>query len=976
MNVPGKRTQEAVDNHQEDVYFPSKRLKISDLEDIFANHHNGSDVLCETKAYRVNRRCNLPYSLLHLSDEASNKGVRPFTYASWNEKYIVMAYNEKIVLYLQERQSKDTMSQPVYFTLPAPSTEDIPPFVNLILGDKEDNLSVLATSAKGELRFWNSLVNLMDAPNTGDSVTHVAHLPKKRAAVGTARGEVYLISIADEDGNPSLRVSFLREHNHLKQHLTSWIPSSVFSPIFSTFLRTKPNLTGSVIRIINDFASDVIVVLTPTELQKWDIADQNAVQLMSKLDIVAPIKAKVAERLLSTSNIDNVQILVQDFARHRQEGWAVLVSYHVPEMGEYWQFAVVILESRTNSEARTYSAEARSSFEAQNEVIDAFSLPCSVTLKAVKKRPTVSVSESGTIAFVTVEDTVVAVSISRQSGFEEQVVLKKLRNDTVLYTVIEESNPPTNKMDRYTTACIFTAKSGVLEFRIDNYQIKAPRSQGNIYSYSDGEDDTVDQQTDRATSILKSRLEQAVIFDCYDAQDGSTRASQYEVELEIEDRKTLLAQAELSNISCALWKLYLERKQQGDDNYTVHKQIWVEAIKATCDYDEHIHDNEIVEDFLKNNTSQLLEFLDHLKNLFLVHQKNVGGDERQSMFNETSRIILTAAESGRKFEDANAKTYYVQEYEYMWPANYCKFLTSVLRAAGNYFANDPKNGKSERTEPSKRFMAIKDNTQEAAMPSSTPQVELIRDIARYSEQTLCKDMQRQIYDSLACVASLKKELFSEMAEKARKYRCFTILVEITQGEEKHMTEELTEKYLKDYGEDYAFELFDWYISHGKERLILTFDTSYHPIITQFLKERPDVEIAWEHFMRIGDLDLTLHSLRSLIRNKWELNSRKTLLSYAKLISIASIKEKNRNLSPPEVLNAPDMKDISMALELVNAQLQFLNELQSLLNIHGELQADNPYQKAKNLAGIIAEEQGSEKQEVDKMSLRMTLPLSL
>lgn len=98
------------------------------------------------------------------------------------------------------------------------------------------------------------------------------------------------------------------------------------------------------------------------------------------------------------------------------------------------------------------------------------------------------------MAFITFDSTVIAVSTTKSSTFEESVVLNE---DEVLFTKTDET-------DDTARAIIFTLTSGVIHFEIDKKLVCATSELGNIY--------TTDDTVERDELVFKSKLEQAVFF--------------------------------------------------------------------------------------------------------------------------------------------------------------------------------------------------------------------------------------------------------------------------------------------------------------------------------------------------------------------------------------------------------------------------------------------------------------------------------
>lgn len=149
----------------------------------------------------------------------------------------------------------------------------------------------------------------------------------------------------------------------------------------------------------------------------------------------------------------------------------VIASYSIKELGDYVQFALVSLKLHQDKPLK---------------VLYAASIPYSAIPSSLKYTPRLSVLK--TMIFVTFDSTVIAISTTKESTFEESV---DLNEDEVLFTKVEET-------DTTARAIIFTLASGVLHFEINKKLITS------IYSSGDS--------VERDELVFKSKLEQAVFF--------------------------------------------------------------------------------------------------------------------------------------------------------------------------------------------------------------------------------------------------------------------------------------------------------------------------------------------------------------------------------------------------------------------------------------------------------------------------------
>ena len=98
------------------------------------------------------------------------------------------------------------------------------------------------------------------------------------------------------------------------------------------------------------------------------------------------------------------------------------------------------------------------------------SIPYSAIPSTLKYSPRVKITNA--MAFVTFDQTVIALSIRKESVFEESVVLYK---EDVLGVSVQETTT-------HSTAIIYTLESGILEYEINTNEIHLPEESGNIYA--------------------------------------------------------------------------------------------------------------------------------------------------------------------------------------------------------------------------------------------------------------------------------------------------------------------------------------------------------------------------------------------------------------------------------------------------------------------------------------------------------------
>ncbi|KAI7872552.1 hypothetical protein BDF14DRAFT_519916 [Spinellus fusiger] len=238
-------------------------------------------------------------------------------------------------------------------------------------------------------------------------------------------------------------------------------------------------------------------VLTRDTLQLWEIS-MPMPKLISRVDLLPCIKKYITKELLSGDLEDEVQIRAFDMSAYKARQLVMVVSYYIPSMGEYCQFAVLVFQIH-----EVFTQQDHSVIEHEYIIQDAISLPYSAIMQCMKRTPTISVSGDSDIAFVTFEDTVVSVGLSRRSTFEVSIHLKPTTGNVFLAALAQPTTSIQGNDLSSTEALVFTTQSGILSL-----QINSPAALSASESLMNGS-----STKDRSTALLEDRLKQAVFFE-------------------------------------------------------------------------------------------------------------------------------------------------------------------------------------------------------------------------------------------------------------------------------------------------------------------------------------------------------------------------------------------------------------------------------------------------------------------------------
>ncbi|KAG9079720.1 hypothetical protein FS749_008294, partial [Ceratobasidium sp. UAMH 11750] len=155
---------------------------------------------------------------------------------------------------------------------------------------------------------------------------------------------------------------------------------------------------------------------------------------------------------------------------------------------------------------------------------------------------------------------------------------------------------------------------------------------------------------------------------------------------------------------------------------------------------------------------------------------------------------------------------------------------------------------------------------------------------------------------------------------AEQYRDFRSLAELC-NDSKLASDLRTQNYLERYQQDFASELYQWYVEHGKLQTLLSQDQIYYPLLQGFLKSTDYPRISWLHDVAIGDFNSATTTLSEEVANETKVDALKLLLSLSKLTTVAE--------TDLEQFNSQD----------VQGQLQTYDDHLDVVEVQDEMRAE-------------------------------------
>ncbi|KAG0146483.1 hypothetical protein CROQUDRAFT_671107 [Cronartium quercuum f. sp. fusiforme G11] len=171
---------------------------------------------------------------------------------------------------------------------------------------------------------------------------------------------------------------------------------------------------------------------------------------------------------------------------------------------------------------------------------------------------------------------------------------------------------------------------------------------------------------------------------------------------------------------------------------------------------------------------------------------------------------------------------------------------------------------------------------------------------------------------------------------AEEQRDFRTLVELCHDPTFPGSERRVPLYVERFKEEFAFQLYQWYVEQGRYLDLLTQDPAYAPLVTSFLDSTDYGKISWIHDIAIGRFD---HATNVLVNEGLacrNLADQKLLLSLGKLCQVSQICIED--LKSDQTLRA--IEAVDDRLDIADAQFRLVGLCTDILNSQPQYSLQN------------------------------------
>ncbi|KAI8382430.1 hypothetical protein BD560DRAFT_386570 [Blakeslea trispora] len=462
--------------------FTESLKKTYRCNDLFGDNHQAVErtlesliftdpsLLSKASAYEAIWKSRLPVNVQDILEQNQTNHLK----VDYHRKTISLLTDNMLSIYqLNCQTDKRTLQIPI---------QDMIVFDQLPLFDVcADSLSAMIINTYGKLRLVQYGMNQVEFEvdlAIGDSISALKMICANQALLGTLSGEIYLFQL----------------DNHQQPHLftfyqyQSWFDTFILTGSYyrttipSLSCQTKSKCHHVVDKVIHlQTVDSVHYVGYAKGIQVWGPKLNNQLELLAQCDLKDMLKEEVIRHIPSSYSKENIYCEIIDMNIHPKSDIVLLVAYTLPDMRGYHQFLVLRCQLEINHE---------------KEALD-LQVVYSASMSYTTLQKNALLTSTSSIAFVTFENTVIAISTSKKSVFEEAIHVY----DQILFTEVVSGIA-----EHHHTALIYTQNNGVIQFSVNVDAIQQSWLINNMYSRA------VRNIQESDTNVFEAQLEQAVFF--------------------------------------------------------------------------------------------------------------------------------------------------------------------------------------------------------------------------------------------------------------------------------------------------------------------------------------------------------------------------------------------------------------------------------------------------------------------------------
>ncbi|KAG9226276.1 hypothetical protein CCMSSC00406_0003155 [Pleurotus cornucopiae] len=849
------------------------------------------------------------------------------------------------------------------FSCPQDEEPSGPPLHVLVPFVKTREPGLILISPLGEIRYWDSIgIGLAGGENyvtlhldlsEDESVTTLTRADAQTFVVSTTLGHFYRLTLTSANGRHNLAWHvFAKPAPSLS--LSRLIP--FFNASTSTNQLAEPGNINAV-ALGSKHATGVqdIWALVDTRVQKWEMNPGGWEEPQEDIEVAPTVLSALRSEFGDAVEADDAKLDLElvDMAVDKNGKLVILVSYAGKE--EFNSMAVDLLGVR-----RVYALVFMTQ---QIDILAVDSIRIvpyqSTSASGAAMHARIQLISDGTL--VTVQFGDVVAMCARDSNYRDRLEFKAKSDRTLGVGVVSEES----------TVLVLTATTMVKAY-LDIDKIRA-----------------FDPETGRP-GLVKSIMTQAILYgsllgnplhfsfppevEAESLMEGAEQLSRaiLESDHELVQRSHDLSIQMKGRIDRLAWLIAFinENAMLLKMSQRSRQRLMMNAEKLQAGHDLWLFYNE----FLATSHSRSVLYdavalymkdvnedhhADMMRAFFRLHIVDIGkllrkietvvkrsqGPQAAGVLPEATRIFLTVLKSAFKFREEHKGQYSLE-----WPIinpwtskptvidvalslfEAITDIADVPGADGQYHQSQSEPGSQLPELATVLFACIQERLDwlGSTIANGEPGTERDRDELEHRFALL----RPEILETLRRVGHPRPAL--SLAETYRDFSSLAALCHPDTVYPPHENPWITDiqRYIEKFKDDFAFELFRWYIQHGELRIMFAQEDLYSIYFDRFFASNPHPSISWLHDLGKGRYESTAQTLLEEANRSTNLPSKQFLLSVGKLSELVHLQEQ-RLSADTGLLDA-----FHDGLDFVSVHEALISEFKSVLPTRGKQSLDS------------------------------------
>ncbi|KAL4265228.1 nucleoporin Nup133 family protein [Pleurotus pulmonarius] len=849
------------------------------------------------------------------------------------------------------------------FSCPQDEEPSGPPLHVLVPLVKTREPGLILISPLGEIRYWDSIgIGLAGGENyvtlhldlaEDESVTTLTRADAQTFVVSTTLGHFYRLTLTSANGR----------HNLAWHVFAKPAPSLSLSRLIPFFnastavnqLAEPGNINAVALGAKHATGVQDIWALVDTRVQKWEMNPGGWEEPQVDIEVAPTVLSALRSEFGDAVEADDAKLDLElvDMAVDRNGKLAILVSYAGKE--EFNAMAVDLLGVR-----RVYALVFMTQ-QIDSLVVDSIRIVPyqSTSASGAAMHARIQLISDGTLVTVQFGD-VVAIC-ARDSNYRDRLEFKAKSDRTLGVGVISEES----------TVLVLTATTMVRAY-LDIDKIRA-----------------FDPETGRP-GLVKSIMTQAILYgslpgnplhfsfppevEAESLMEGAEQLSQailesnhelvqrsHDLSIQLKGRIDRLAWLiafinenamllKMSQRSRQRLMMNAEKLQAGHDLWLLYNEILATSHSRSVLHDavalymqdvNEDHHADMMRAFFRLHIVDMGKLLRKVE----VVVKRSQGPQAAALLPEATRIFLTVLKSAFKFREEHKGQYSLE-----WPIinpwtskptvidvalSLFEAITGVVDvpgADGQYHQSHTEPGSLLPELATVLFACIQERLDWLGSTIANGEAGTERDRDELDHRFAL--LRPEILETIRRVGYPHPAL--SLAETYRDFSSLAALCHRDTVYPPHENPWITDiqRYIERFKDDFAFELFQWYIQHGELRIMFAQEDLYSIYFDRFFAAHPHPSIAWLHDLGKGRYESTAQTLLEEANRSTNLPSRQFLLSVGKLSELVHLQEQ-RLPADAGLLDA-----FHDGLDFVSVHEALISEFKSVLPTRGKQSLDS------------------------------------